>query len=513
MSNANVEGTAKTLMQGALSMISNVTNLQQNNMLFTSASKKKEGSVTTLIDGTETIIEDISKEDLVHLCMKLNKRMQNLEVKGQDLTRKKNKLIKERKELMEFLLSLPFIDPNCFQDEDIDIIHLYQNWRQYELSVVKVKDETISNSDIVIDTAAVQNNDSETYTEKLVIENDNSTDLVKRLESELENCRFNDAYLRSKIENLEISWDKSLNESENLKKHVDSLRSSSEEQVLYFQMQQNILIKPLKQRISQLEVELQEYNQRRNDHEKEYNNLIMLKVEQETLLRDTQNELHNAYKLIDTYQEKINSLENSLKKHHDLFQKYELQSKEINDLSLQLDEKASSLSRLRSEAQLNDQNYAIRAALLATYEAQLESMKIEITEKENIQKELLLTIEMLKLDSVQMIEKMNLCISNKIGEIDDLKSKIAELSKFYETQRLTAKQEYEFSYEAVIKDYTKKLNTAKQLIIEKEDENRVLLSKINDLQTEISSGAPTERKFFEYAEFQSKRDGMFDQRT
>ncbi len=62
--------------------------------------------------------------------------------------------------------------------------------------------------------------------------------------------------------------------------------------------------------------------------------------------------------------------------------------------------------------------------------------------------------------------------------------------------------------EAATRDHAKKSSLARTLLSEKEEEVRILSSKVQELQSEIASGAPSERKIFEYAEIQSKRDAM-----
>jgi hypothetical protein len=46
--------------------------------------------------GMEKSPSDIPKEDLMQLCMKMNKRMQAMEVKGADLVKRKTQLLTER---------------------------------------------------------------------------------------------------------------------------------------------------------------------------------------------------------------------------------------------------------------------------------------------------------------------------------------------------------------------------------------------------------------------------------
>jgi hypothetical protein len=47
--------------------------------------------------------EDIPKEELMHLCMKMNKRMQAMESKGKELVRRKATLLTERNKLLELM--------------------------------------------------------------------------------------------------------------------------------------------------------------------------------------------------------------------------------------------------------------------------------------------------------------------------------------------------------------------------------------------------------------------------
>jgi len=49
--------------------------------------------------------EDIPKEELMHLCMKMNKRMQAMESKGKELVRRKATLLTERHKLLELMAS------------------------------------------------------------------------------------------------------------------------------------------------------------------------------------------------------------------------------------------------------------------------------------------------------------------------------------------------------------------------------------------------------------------------
>ena len=66
--------------------------------------------------------------------------------------------------------------------------------------------------------------------------------------------------------------------------------------------------------------------------------------------------------------------------------------------------------------------------------------------------------------------------------------------------------ECEDKLEAARKDFVKKSNLARALLTEREEEAAALAGRVAELQAEIASGAPSERKIFQFAELQSQRD-------
>lgn len=66
--------------------------------------------------------------------------------------------------------------------------------------------------------------------------------------------------------------------------------------------------------------------------------------------------------------------------------------------------------------------------------------------------------------------------------------------------------EHEAAIEALKKDYNKKSSTARLLLNEKEESLRTLVVRVRELEEEIFSGAPQERKIFELAQSQAKRE-------
>lgn len=77
--------------------------------------------------------EDIPKEELLQLCMKLNKRMQAMETKGKEIFRKKNSLQLERQKLLSLLESIVLqpLQPNP-SDGDLDFSFVESTWGTWD---------------------------------------------------------------------------------------------------------------------------------------------------------------------------------------------------------------------------------------------------------------------------------------------------------------------------------------------------------------------------------------------
>lgn len=77
--------------------------------------------------------EDIPKEELLALCMKLNKRMQAMETKGKEIFKKKNTLQLERQKLLGLLESvlLQPLQPSP-NDADLDFPVVEAAWNAWD---------------------------------------------------------------------------------------------------------------------------------------------------------------------------------------------------------------------------------------------------------------------------------------------------------------------------------------------------------------------------------------------
>jgi hypothetical protein len=122
-------GTGKTrLVQGAMSLLSNVSNTltaggaaaavtatatptpPPHNPNSSGKANNKQAASNSSPGVVEKSADDIPREELMALCMKMNKRMQVLESKANDLSKKKTTLLDERRQLLDLLIASGIIE-------------------------------------------------------------------------------------------------------------------------------------------------------------------------------------------------------------------------------------------------------------------------------------------------------------------------------------------------------------------------------------------------------------------
>lgn len=92
------------------------------------------GSLSSAGKTGEKNPEDIPKDELVHLCMKMNKRMQAMEAKGKELVRQKSRLVEERKLLLELMQSSVQFRTLATDDSDLDLPVIEAAWKDWQRS-------------------------------------------------------------------------------------------------------------------------------------------------------------------------------------------------------------------------------------------------------------------------------------------------------------------------------------------------------------------------------------------
>ncbi len=505
-------------------------------------------------------LQDIPKEELLHLCMKMNKRMATIETKGKELLKKKNTLLSERQKLLlliEATINTSFHTPPE-QDLDLPLVEKTLNeWdtnrlakaKQYEHQIQELlaqgntsaKSELPPSSDLTEIATEISSEKRETSGESKDYQL-----LISKLEIELEKIKANEKLLKEQLASQESLIQQKQHDNDSLRKENELIKNNCEEKIVYMQMtihqqkqkeeikqqeyqqlkadyekcqhrleEKEILLQTdkemlvaLQARLLEVEPELSSYKEKINDLDRRFSALQVLKYEQDnvinTLKLDYKNSLQEKEKLI----QKCKDLEESKFKMDGQNNKIILLQDELNNIKTEIEEKSSLITRLRSEISNLEKNHAIRVAMLATSEAENEDLKQTIITKE---KEILefgerFTQLQINYSTLETALKEKTMKANL--EIDRLEAQIAKDKKDYEDLVLSLKAQQDETIESLKKDFNKKSAMARSLLSEREEEVRVLSTKIKELQEEIASGAPTERKFIELAQVQSRRETL-----
>lgn len=369
---------------------------------------------------------------------------------------------------------------------------------------------------------------------------------LSKYQLEIDQLQTTKQLLSSQLANSESTNQEKAITISSLQKELETLKNSFEDKVLNFQMQINQskkteeakqleiqtlnqklihfqkikeekeilmesnkeMIVSLQSRLLEIEPEFLAYKEKAKESERHIQALNLLKIEKDSLINSLQKDIKLILDEKDSFLKKLKDLEENKLKNEGQSTKISNLTEEINKLKVEIEEKSSLVNRLRSEIQVNERNHAMRTAMLATCEAQLEVLQTDITKKseeifalnEKIN-QLEGTISHLETRIIERNEEFN-------QSVNTLEIKLISEKTIHESSLDQLKRQYEENIENMKKDFNKKSSMARQLLSEREEEVRILTSKVNELQEEISSGAPTERKIFEIAKHQSQRDAF-----
>jgi chromosome segregation ATPase len=287
-----------------------------------------------------------------------------------------------------------------------------------------------------------------------------------------------------------------------------SLQNQKDEEKEILLSSNKEMIIALQQRLLQIEPESAHFKERCHELERHLQALKVMKMEQDNvvtaLTKDLQNARDQSQQLSTLPQELLDWKE----KYEQMSLKYTQVQEKCTKLQEENEEKQGTITRLRSEATVTERNYAMKTAMLATCEAQLETFQQEIHEKDLKMKEML---DMTS-TSQQQITSLEQKMQQLVQEYQEKEQKLLETKQQEDQakeQELSKwKEDSQQMIENLKKDFAKKSAMARQLLSEREDEVRSLSQKVKELQDEIASGAPTDRKILELAKEQSKRDAM-----
>lgn len=523
--------------------------------------------------------EDIPKEELLHLCMKMNKRMQAMESKGKELLKKRNQLQLERSKLLSLMETTLNYSFHMTNDQDLDLNNIEKIWnewdinrmtklKEYERQIQELKETlptTNSSNPADVNHPTIQPNISSTTVPSLsktnsikgesegnllppppIVDSVIDKTLLTRLEIEIEKLKNHENQLKESLKTLETKFQEKSNESDSLRKENELIKNNFEEKIVFIQMQQQqqkqyyegklsdysvmkaehdkmkvkveekeILLNSNKEmlvslqaRLIELEPELSISKDKITDLERRLSSLQLLKYESDNLITSLKNDLKTISIEKEKISHKLKELEENKLRSDSLNSKIIALNEEINKLKEENDEKSSTIIRLRSEISINEKNHAIKVAMLATSEATNKEFQKTIELKENEIKELIQRISDMQINYSTLEESLKAKAKEMDSAVSAVEFKMSAEKEEYDKLVASLKVANDELIDSMKKDFNKKSAMARTLLTEREEEVRNLTQKVQQLQDEISSGAPTERKIFELAEVQSKRETM-----
>ena len=539
--------------------------------------------------------EDIPKEELVQLCMKMNKRMQAMETKGKELVARKKSLLAERHKLVEIIKHVCAAPISVVDDQDLDIQAIETQWQSWDASnqskINQLEQKIRASEDALVeleskyrrDVAAAQKSgaassgESTTTSaapaanqelEDLNVELENALKINKALkdksfemqskvtkyETELERLRASDTSLKHQLSLAEAAILEKNKQIDEQTKEIESSKLLFEEKLLALQMQTNSLkgkdegvqkealtlkkqlekqtaqiaalqqmneekelsvksnremIAALQERLISLEPELAQAKEKVKEYERNHGATTLLKAEQDALINSLRRDLKMTLDEKNEHSKRTKELEEFKVKAEGQLLKMAGLTEQVNQLSESVEEKNSLITRLRSEAQISERNHAMRTAMLATCEAELETIQKQIVAKDETIKE--------TLDKVGALQEQLTAAEGRLADQqreaaetqERMTRQAAEVAATHAKELKDLRAAHEESIEAIKKDHAKKSSMARALLTEREEEVRILSAKNAELQEEISSGAPSERKIFELAKVQANREATY----
>ena len=368
-----------------------------------------------------------------------------------------------------------------------------------------------------------------------------------------------------------------------LQTELDAARSKNEEKVLYLQMQVNSakardeekdrdvatlkaqleamsaqvaslrrltaekesavgsnreVIEALQNKIFDLEPEVERGKEKVRELERNVNAQLLLKAEQDALLAALRRDLKAMIEVRDDGARRVRELEEHKGRADGQQMKMAAMNDQLTVLQAAVEDKTALITRLRAEAQASERNHAMRTAVLATTEAQLEALKRDLSGRDAAAREAADRAAAL----ATRVAGLEAGLDARARESDEqvaarpfthtthpypsltpiththhwaqvaalVQTAEGERKRYAETQA-QARDAHENALEACKRDYAKKSSLARALLSEREEEVRALTTRNEELLTEISSGAPNERRIFELAELQARREAMYGQ--
>ena len=493
------------------------------------------------------------------LTMKMKKRMEALEANRVDLMKKNASLLAERRHLLDLLKGAAPIPVSPVDDEDLNMSAVDSAWKKWDenrqaelenLSRQLSESEQQRARSASISSPGGDSAGGAVGAGATVAASPTLSELaevqsrLRKADSEVEKLRATDVCLKQQLAELEKSLAAKSQALETSKKELGATRAQLEEKVLLAQMEINSLkatveardreaaasqqhvktlstgleektlalnshkeiVSALQTQLAEIEPELERSKRQLQEQLRQTSAQTLQKAEQDALLTSMRRDLKAAL-------ESRESLSKQAKSDAEFKNKYDLVAAkaarfeaQASDLEADKDEKVATITRLRTEAQVSERNHAMRTAMLATCEAQLEAIKTELQTKSDTAKVAVERASTLQ----QALSAAESRLAERVAEatklVDQAQAQTKAQAADFAAKLAAIAAEHDAALETVRREFTKKSNMARALVSEKEEEVRVLGARVQELQAEISSGAPSERRIFELARVQSQRE-------
>ncbi len=372
-----------------------------------------------------------------------------------------------------------------------------------------------------------------------------------KADSEAERLRGVELFLKQQLGALEAALAEKNKMVEDLRKEAESSRLVFEEKLLFLQMQSNAqrgketdrekegaaqrkqieklgaqltalqqlneekdmsvrsnkeMISALQGRLIELEPELAQARDRLREIERHSGAATMLKAEQDALVNSLRKDLKLTLEEREESQRRVRELEEYRVKAEGQLLRMAALAEQVGTLQSGIEDKTSFITRLRTEAQASERNHAMRTAMLATCEAQLEALQLELAAKEATTKEVVDRVTALQTALAASEARLEERVKEYSARIEQLEAQGAAAEQAHQAAVSGMRVQFEEAAEATKKDHAKKSAMARSLLSEREEEVRLLSAKVAELHEEITSGAPSERKIFELAQSQARRE-------
>jgi chromosome segregation ATPase len=288
---------------------------------------------------------------------------------------------------------------------------------------------------------------------------------------------------------------------------IKSLLNEREEKETVMSSNKEMIV-ALQSRIIELEPQFLHLQSTISDLQSHLQATKVLKMEQDSKIASFQNIEQLLSTTKEQLQQRTRELSNSESRNSQLVSQLQSAQDALLRVQSEIEEKTAMITRLRTEAQANERNHAMRTAMLATCEAQVEELQQQIVNNSSAMNQMDLEQKMLQTSLSSAQQQHDSHVHKLTEDIEALKSQLKAKELQSQQDLHTYQTEQLLLLETMKKDFSKKSTMARQLLSEREDEVKLLSSKVGELQDEISSGTPTERKIFELAKEQSKRDAQ-----